>query len=71
MSILKENLVNLSCGGSWKDEDVGGCGVLRGGQGAGRRVASEPLVRRELLVHHTKHLVMVAMTTTTKQQQQR
>ena len=48
---------NLSCGGGWKDEDVGGGGVLGCGQGAGRRVPSKPLVRRELLVHHTEHLV--------------
>ena len=48
--------INLSSGGRWKDEDVGGGGVLGRGQGASCRVPSEPLVRRELLVHHAQHL---------------
>merc|ERR1719192_55330 len=47
----------LSSGRGWKDEDVGGGGILGGGQGASCRVPSEPLVWRELLVHHAQHRV--------------
>ena len=53
---LLSSCINLSSGGRWKDEDVGGGGVLGRGQGASCRVPSEPLVRRELLVHHAQHL---------------
>ena len=53
LDVLWERFGNLSCGGGWEDEDVSGGGVLRGRQRARRRVPSKPLVRRELLVHHT------------------
>ena len=53
LDVLWKRFGNLSCGRGWEDEDVSGGGVLRGGQGAGCRVPSKPLVRRELLVHHT------------------
>ena len=53
---LLSSCINLSSGGRWKDEDVGGGGILGGGQGARCRVPSEPLVWRELLVHHAQHL---------------